>query len=241
MSQRHIFSKPPLAYRLLRHLGWSTVVGLGLSIFLVILFSVVPPPLSGVMIERWLEAKINNKPPPFAYHWRPLAKITPTVGLAAVTSEDQLFANHFGFDWEAIAKAYEYNQIHRKLRGASTISQQTAKNLFLWDGRSWLRKGLEAYFTLLIEGCWTKQRILEVYLNIIEFGDGIYGVEAASQHYFHKTALNLTSNEAALLIAVLPNPHLLHVDNPSPIVIERQQWILNNMGRLGGAQYIKNL
>lgn len=175
------------------------------------------------------------------YRWVSLKKIAPMMGIAVVTSEDQEFAEHFGFDWEAIDKAIEYNQTHRHTRGASTISQQTAKNLFLWDGRSWFRKGLEAYFTVLIETCWSKERILEVYLNIIEFGDGIYGVEAAAQYYFNKPAMQLSTDEAALLAAILPNPHLLHANNPSAYVLERQAWILNNMHRIGGTEYIKNL
>lgn len=146
-----------------------------------------------------------------------------------MTAEDQNFQEHFGFDWEAIAKAISHNQKSRRIKGASTISQQTAKNLFLWSDRSWLRKGLEVYFTLLIEVIWPKERILEVYLNIIEFGSGVYGVEAASRFYFQKSASELNTGEAALLAAVLPNPHVYKADNPSDYVRERQQWILNHM------------
>jgi len=146
-----------------------------------------------------------------------------------MAAEDQRFQEHSGFDWQAIAKAIQHNQKNRSTRGASTISQQTAKNLFLWSGRSWLRKGLEAYFTLLIESMWTKERILEMYLNIIEFGSGVYGVEAASRFYFQKSAAQLSTSEAALLAAVLPNPHIYKADNPSAYIRQRQEWILNHM------------
>jgi monofunctional biosynthetic peptidoglycan transglycosylase len=251
MTPRYIFRDPPLSYRIFR--GLATAVGgfIVLTLIATLLLRFIPPVTSGVMIERYVESLTGDLP--FSkshakkqsyeqhYHWMSLKKIAPIMGVAVVTSEDQEFADHFGFDWEAIVKAYEYNQTHRRTRGASTISQQTAKNLFLWDGRSWLRKGLEVYFTVLIETCWSKERILEVYLNIIEFGDGIYGVEAAAQHYFNKPAAQLSTEEAAMLAAVLPNPHIYRADNPSAYVIERQQWILNNMHRIGGTEYIKKL
>lgn len=211
------------------------------SLGMVIAFRFLPPPASAIMLERQAVSRLHHKPIPFLYRWMPMDRISPWAPVAAVTSEDQLFAEHNGFDWEAIRKAYEWNQTHRKIHGASTISQQTAKNLFLWDGRSWIRKGLEAYFTLLIETLWPKARILEMYLNIVEFGDGIYGVEAASQHFFHKPASQLNNSEAALLIAVLPNPHIYHVDNPNRWVLESQKWILDNYHRVGGLDYLKKL
>jgi len=171
----------------------------------------------------------------------PIEKISPQMAVAVVAAEDQRFADHFGFDVKAIEKAMAYNERNRKTRGASTISQQTAKNLFLWSDRSWVRKGFEAYFTLLIETLWSKERILEVYLNIVEFGDGVYGAEAAAQYYFSKPAVHLTASEAALLGAVLPNPNRMKVNAPSTRVRERQAWILNQMNRLGGSQYVNQL
>jgi len=251
MTPRYIFREPPLSYRILKGLGFAGLLFLIITITGTFLLRFIAPVTSGVMIERYLESQTNslpfsktksaNKPYQQIYHWRPLAKIAPVMGVAVVTSEDQEFAEHFGFDWEAITKAVEYNQTHRRTRGASTISQQTAKNLFLWDGRSWIRKGLEVYFTVLIEALWSKERILEVYLNIIEYGDGVYGAEAAAQTFFNKPASQLNTDEAALLAAVLPNPHIYRADNPSAYVLERQQWILNNMHRIGGAEYIKKL
>src|SRR5439155_7999060 len=156
-------------------------------------------------------------------------------------AEDQTFPEHFGFDWQAIEKAIAHNQRSRRIRGASTVSQQTAKNLFLPSRRTWVRKGLEAYFTVLLEIGWPKRRILEVYLNIVEFGDGVYGVESASQLYFGKPAARLNASEAALLAAVLPNPHQFKVKTPTAYVRERQQWILDQMSQLGGASVVRGL
>ena len=158
-----------------------------------------------------------------------------------IAAEDQTFTDHFGFDWQAIEKAVQHNEKSRRKRGASTVSQQTAKNLFLWSSRSWTRKGLEAWFTLLIEAGWSKKRILEVYLNIVEFGDGIYGAEAAARTYFGKPAKRLTPSEAALLAAVLPNPRKFKVNAPSEYIRGRQAWILNQMRQLGGDQVVKDL
>ncbi len=211
------------------------------SVALVICLRFLPPPTSGLMIERRLEALTSNPDYQRHYHWVSLDHIAPVMGVAVVAAEDQLFAEHAGFDWKAIEKAISYNQTHKKTRGASTISQQTAKNLFLWDGRNWLRKALETWFTVLIESLWTKEHILEVYLNIVEFGDGVYGVDAAAQHYFHKPAARLSAGEAALLAAVLPNPHVYQVDKPGAYIRGRQQWILLNMQRLGGKQYLDTL
>jgi monofunctional biosynthetic peptidoglycan transglycosylase len=250
MSPRYLFRRPPLAYRILKGFTFLALLFLLLTVSGTFLLRFIAPVTSGVMIERFVEAHMDSLPFDKKksgkkwqqnYHWVPLKNIAPIMGVAVVTSEDQEFAEHFGFDWEAIIKAVEYNQKHRRTRGASTISQQTAKNLFLWTGRSWVRKGLEVYFTVLIETLWSKERILEVYLNIIEFGDGVYGVEAAAQQFFNKPASQLNTNEAALLAAVLPNPHIYHADSPSAYVIERQTWILNNMHRIGGTEYIKNL
>lgn len=211
------------------------------SIGLVLLLRFVPPLTSGLMIERRIESFFIIDNYQRRYQWVPLENIAPVMSVAVVAAEDQLFADHAGFDWQAIEKAVIYNQKHKKTRGASTISQQTAKNLFLWSGRNWLRKGMETYFTVLIETLWSKERILEVYLNIVELGDGVYGVEAASQYYFKKPASRLSANEAALLAAVLPNPHIFQVNKPSGYIRGRQRWIVLNMGHLGGKHYLDTL
>jgi monofunctional biosynthetic peptidoglycan transglycosylase len=216
------------------------------SVGLVILLRFMPPLTSGLMIERRITSLFIDGDYQRRYQWVTLEDISPAMSVAVVAAEDQLFANHAGFDWQAIEKAVIYNQKQKdkkngKTRGASTISQQTAKNLFLWSGRNWLRKGMEAYFTVLIETLWPKERILEVYLNIVELGDGIYGVEAASQWYFKKPASQLSANEAALLAAVLPNPRIYQANKPSGYIRGRQRWILLNMSRLGGKQYLDTL
>lgn len=201
---------------------------------LVLLFAYLPVPYTGVMLERQLEAWLEGKTRYQAQHqWQPLAQISPHLLQAVVAAEDQKFLQHSGFDFQAIEKALVYNSKGRKVRGASTLSQQTAKNVFLWTGRSWLRKGLETGITLLIEGAWGKQRILEVYLNSVEFGPGIYGAEAAAQRFFGVSAQRLSRQQAALLAAVLPNPHRFLVQAPSPYVRKRQQWILKQMQQLG--------
>ena len=154
--------------------------------------------------------------------------------LAVICSEDQLFPDHNGFDWSAIKKAMEYNSNpkHKKTRGASTISQQTAKNVFLWNGRDWFRKGFEVYHTFMIELIWRKKRILETYLNIAEMGKGIFGIQAAAQYYYHKDAKNLTKSEAAWIASILPNPIVYSIDKPSSNIIRRQKWILSQMNNL---------
>ena len=169
---------------------------------------------------------------PLRYEWLPWDELGSTVVLAVVAAEDQRFADHHGFDFKAIQKAVDEQDERGYLRGASTITQQTVKNLFLWPGRSFLRKGLEAWLTVVTELCLPKRRILEIYLNIAEFGPGIYGVGAASRHYFGKPPSRLSDAEAALLAAVLPNPRHLHADRPSRYVRERQRWILTQMRRL---------
>jgi monofunctional biosynthetic peptidoglycan transglycosylase len=172
------------------------------------------------------------------FKWASLEQISPHVAIAVIAAEDQQFPFHAGFDFNSIREAVRASEHGRRLRGASTISQQVAKNLFLWNGHSFVRKGLEAWFTVLIEVLWPKERILEMYLNIAQFGDRIYGVQAAAQHFWHKSARSLNSRDAALLAAVLPNPHLLRVDRPSRYVNERREWILGQMRELGGAQYL---
>ena len=182
----------------------------------------------------------EQKRPPLRQKWVKWAAISPNLPLAVVAAEDQKFPEHRGFDLESISEAMERNAKGGRIRGASTISQQVAKNLFLWPGRSYLRKGLEAGFTGLLELLWPKRRILEVYVNIAEFGEGVYGAQAAAETYFRKSPARLSAGEAALLAAVLPNPKRLRVARPSAYVRERQEWILGQMGQLG-ASYLKEL
>ena len=227
--------------RILVWMGWAVGLFLGLNLLLVAVFRFAPVPTSGLMVQRRLEAWSAGKPTDSRHTWVPLDQISPSLGVAVIAAEDQNFTDHFGFDWQAIEKAVQHNEHSRRKRGASTVSQQTAKNLFLWSSRSWTRKGLEAWFTLLIEVGWSKKRILEVYLNIVEFGDGIYGAEAAARTFFGKPAKRLTPSEAALLAAVLPNPHRFHANAPSEYIRGRQAWILSQMRQLGGEQVVKDL
>lgn len=204
----------------------------------ILLFSFLPVPLSAVMVERQINAWLSNNP---NYRlesiWRNTNQIAPELALAVIAAEDQRFPEHFGFDFQAVQQVI-FDHHTRPLRGASTISQQTAKNLFLWDGRSWLRKGLEVGITAGIELLWSKQRILCVYLNIVEFGPGIFGVEAAAQHYFHTSAERVTAAQAALLAAVLPNPLHWQVNHPTSYLLQRQHWILQQMHHLGDRRFL---
>ncbi|MGV3894410.1 monofunctional biosynthetic peptidoglycan transglycosylase [Citrobacter freundii] len=207
----------------------------------IALFSVMPVPFSAVIVERQLGAWLSGD---FGYvahsDWVSMDEISPWMGLAVIAAEDQKFPEHWGFDVSAIEKALAHNERNEnRIRGASTLSQQTAKNLFLWDGRSWVRKGLEAGLTLGMETVWSKKRILTVYLNIAEFGDGIFGVEAAAQRYFHKPASRLSLSEAALLAAVLPNPLRFKANAPSGYVRSRQAWIMRQMRQLGGESFMR--
>lgn len=174
------------------------------------------------------------------YRWVPLNKVSSNLPIALVASEDQKFPEHHGFDVEAIQTALADAEDGARLRGASTISQQVAKNLFLWNGRSFVRKGFEAYFTVLIEALWPKQRIIEVYLNIAEFGDGIYGVGAASERFFQTSAQQLSPRQSALLAAVLPNPRKFHANRPSAYILQRASWIERQVRQLGGPAYLDN-
>lgn len=204
-----------------------------LSILSVLLFRFIPLPITPTMLYFLGEQALDSKRDiVLKKDWESLSNISPNMRLAVIGSEDQLFYDHFGFDLTAIKKAIRNNEKGRRLKGGSTISQQTAKNAFLLPHRNYFRKGLEAYFTLLIELLWSKERIIEVYLNVIEFGNGIYGVEAASQQYFKKPASKLTRGEAALLAAVLPNPIRYRVDKPSSYILRRKNWIKRQMGRM---------
>ncbi|MDP9200125.1 MAG: monofunctional biosynthetic peptidoglycan transglycosylase [Pseudomonadota bacterium] len=204
-----------------------------LSVLVVLALRSLPVPTTAFMLQ--------DDEPVLRHEWVSWGKISGHAAVAVIAAEDQKFPAHDGFDFDAIDQALDDAGRGRRQRGASTISQQVAKNLFLWPGHSWVRKGLEAWFTILIEALWPKQRILEVYLNSAEFGRGIWGVEAASRQYFGKPAALLKQREAALLAAVLPSPKRMSVANPSAYVQSRQDWILNQMRRLGGTRLLEGL
>ena len=216
--------------RFFRKLRRAALVGLLLLVLApalpIALLRVVPPLGSALMVERWFEAQAAGRSYRAHYDWVPLARISPSLRAAVVTSEDQLFYEHGGFDWNSMRDAVGDWRGGQKLRGASTISQQVAKNLFLWPGRSLARKGLEAWLTLWIEWLWPKARILEVYLNVVELGDGVFGVESAARRYFGRSAASLTANQSALLAAALPSPRRSNPAQPSAFLRERQRWIL---------------
>jgi monofunctional biosynthetic peptidoglycan transglycosylase len=188
-------------------------------------------------LARWqgqIDARVR-------YRWVEWEDLSPHLALAVIAAEDQRFLQHAGFDFNALQFAWKYNQGHRRVRGGSTITQQTAKNLFLYPERSYFRKAMEAYFTALLELSWSKRRILEIYLNIAQFGDGVFGAAAASERYFRKSPSELTPSEAALLAAVLPNPRKLKANQPSRFVKARRDWILRQMKQLGGTAYLAAL
>jgi monofunctional biosynthetic peptidoglycan transglycosylase len=192
----------------------------------IIVLRWIDPPITATQINSLLSGE------GLARDYVGWSKVSPEAKLAIIASEDQLFFQHNGFDWKSIQKAFEKNQKSRRVRGASTLSQQVAKNVFLWQGRSWFRKGLEAYFTFMIEAAWGKRRILEVYLNVAEMGKGVFGVEAASQHYFRKPALKLTTTEAAMIASVLPSPKRYTIKPMSKYVASRYPAILTQMTNL---------
>lgn len=226
------------------------------SIVQVLVLRFIDPPFSAFMAARWVDAALAGNPGfRLAHDWRDLRAMSPNLPLALIAAEDQNFARHHGFDFDAIEKAQAHNEKMReraekrgtpvkRIRGASTISQQTAKNLFLWQGRGptrWLRKGLEVWYTALIETLWPKWRILEMYANVAEFGDGVYGAQAASRRYFGKDAARLTAAEAARLAAVLPSPKRYNAARPGPYVQRRAAAIQRQMGALGGSAYLRAL
>lgn len=206
---------------------WSLLISIGL----VLLFKYVPVPVTPLMVIRYFEN--TEKSNSWEHNWVPIENISKNMQLAVICSEDQKFVTHNGFDIEAIEKAYKYNKEGKRIRGGSTISQQTAKNVFLWPERSWLRKGLEVYFTFLIETLWSKERILEMYLNSIEMGPGIYGAEAASQYWFKKSCANLTALEAAAIVSVLPNPRKYRANPATTYIHNRKTWIVKQMRYYG--------
>lgn len=213
---------------------WTILsVVLAVTIGVTLLLRWVPPPTSAFMIQQRLAGIAVD------YRWVPVNRISPNAALAVIAAEDQKFFNHWGIDLKAIVDAIEDNRSRKRPRGASTISQQVVKNLFLWPGRSYVRKGVEVYFTLLAELLWPKQRILEVYLNIAEMGKGIFGVEAAARRFFNKPAARLNQRESATLAAVLPNPRQMVADRPSEYINQRKWQIMGQMAALGGTGFIE--
>ncbi|MBI4649451.1 MAG: monofunctional biosynthetic peptidoglycan transglycosylase [Bacteroidia bacterium] len=217
---------------------WRTTLFLIItSIFLSITYRYINPPFTALMFIRLVQQMKNKKEICLKNCWIRYNSLPEYVGLAFIASEDQKFTEHSGFDFKSIEKAMKNYKKGKKIRGASTISQQTAKNVFLWPNRSWLRKGLEVCFTFFIELVWGKKRILEVYLNVVEMGDGIYGIGAASEYYFNKPASKLTKSEAAQIAAVLPNPRKWNAKKPGPYVLKRKNWILGQMNNIGEIKF----
>ncbi|UNY99826.1 monofunctional biosynthetic peptidoglycan transglycosylase [Zhouia spongiae] len=214
---------------LFKTLLWLVVI----SVFFVLAYKWLPVPVTPLMVIRNIEQKQAGGAVVWKHQWVPIESISENLQLAVICSEDQKFLNHNGFDMEAIEKAFKKNKKRERIKGASTISQQTAKNVFLWPKRSWVRKGLEVYFTFLIELCWSKERILEVYLNSIEMGDGVYGAEAASWYWFNKSAGKLTRYEAAALAAILPNPRKYRASPATSYIRSRKEWIVHQMENYG--------
>lgn len=210
---------------------------IGISLFLVVFFKFVPIPFTPLMIIRAIENKMAGKPVYFNHDWEPLENISINLQKAVIASEDGLFLKHNGFDFKALQKAYKNNERGRRIKGGSTISQQTAKNVFLWQGRSYIRKALEAYFTVLIELIWGKERIMEVYLNSIEMGDGIYGAQAAAEHWYRKDAANLTPRDAAGIAAILPSPRKFRATSSSSYINNRKDKIVRVMRTIGKIEY----
>jgi monofunctional glycosyltransferase len=220
---------------------WAVLWFFGLTIGFTLLYAVLPVPFTPLMVSRLFEQMGDSqRDVRWQKDWVALKDISPHLQLAVVCGEDQEFLEHEGFDFKAIQKAYKYNKTHKKKRGASTISQQTAKNVFLWETRSWLRKGLEVYFTFLIELVWSKERIMQVYLNVCEFGDGIYGAEAAARHYFGKSAKNLNRDEAVALASIIPSPLRRSIHNPDETTRAYRARIRRDMRAWGGELDFEN-
>ena len=230
-------SKASRGKRIFRFLWKAAAWFFGLSFFLVVFFRFIPVPITPLMLIRCGEQLFSGKELRLKHDWVSIDQISKNLPLAVVCSEDQNFMNHSGFDMKAIEQSVEASKQGKRLRGASTISQQTAKNVFLWPGRSWIRKGFEVYFTVLIEFVWSKERIMEVYLNSIEMGNGIYGAESAAHFYFNTSAQNLSRTQAAAIAAVLPNPRKYSANPPGPYVQERISWIVGQMSQWGTLKF----
>jgi monofunctional glycosyltransferase len=241
-SRRLAPQRGRIAAALLKLLGVALLAWVLLTATPVLLLRWLRPVTSAFMVEAHVAAwQAHERGYRTDFRWVSLEQISPNAAIAVIASEDQQFPFHAGFDFNSIREAVRASEHGKRLRGASTISQQVAKNLFLWSGHSFLRKGLEAYFTVLIETLWPKERILEMYLNIAQFGDGIYGVQAAAQRFWHKPAAHLSTVEAASLAAVLPSPLRLHAERPSRYLLARREWILAQMRELGGPAYLHAL
>ena len=238
----HVKRPPGRARRWLRRLAGLCIALVVFTVLQVAVLRFVDPPFSAFMAARQFEAwGKGDWDFRVAYDWRDLDRVSPHVAVAVIAAEDQRFAEHGGFDFVAIRKAREAHARGGKLRGASTISQQVAKNLFLWSGGSWVRKGIEAWYTLLVEALWPKARIIEVYVNVAEFGDGVYGAQAAARTWYGKDAAALAPAEAARLAAVLPSPRRSSVPNPGPYVRGRTSAIQRQMRQIGGTAHLDAL
>ncbi|WP_303856262.1 monofunctional biosynthetic peptidoglycan transglycosylase [Salinicola salarius] len=213
----------------------------GLSVLFVLVFRFVPVFGSMVMAERKVSSWFQGDNLTIEQQWEPWSRLSDNAKVAVMAGEDQRFPDHWGFDVAQIKRSITQWSDGGDLRGASTLTQQTARNLFLWTGRSWIRKGLEAWFTLLLEALWPKQRILEVYLNIAEWDTGVFGLEAAAQHYFGTSAANLSVSQASHLAAILPNPRGWSASQPSAYVQQRAAWIQRQMRNLGGTAFLRRL
>jgi monofunctional biosynthetic peptidoglycan transglycosylase len=236
--------KTSLKKRLLLILKWImkfAIIFFVATVFFVFIMRWINPLSSSIMIQRQISTIIKGEFDFVKYHWVDYDDVSKYLPIAFVAAEDQNFPNHFGFDFKQIEKALKQNKRGKRIRGASTITQQVAKNLFLWEGKSFVRKGIEAYFTILIELLWDKKRILEVHMNIAEMGNNIFGVGTASWAYFKKSPAKLTISQAALLAAVLPNPNRYSVIKPSGYVRGRQNWIIRQINSLGGPDYLKDI
>lgn len=225
--------------QLRRWIFWLLFIWLFITLSMVLTMRWLNPPISSFMLHRHFSEEYG--PIELQHEWRDMNRISPMLAMSVIASEDQKFADHWGFDVDAIQKVIEDGMAGKPMRGASTISQQLAKNLFLWSGRSWVRKGLEVYFTAAIEAMIPKRRILELYLNVVEFGDGIYGAEAAAQNIFGISAASLNANQCALLAARLPSPKKYMIQPPSDYMRQRADWIKAQITQLGGQKYLERL
>ena len=244
MSKRSSSNKKSFKKKLFRLFKWLTkivIIFFVLSVFFIFIMRWINPITSSIMIQRQISTIIRGDFNFIKYNWVNYDDVSPYVPIAIVAAEDQNFPNHFGFDFKQIEKALKQNKKGKRIRGASTITQQVAKNLFLWEGKSFIRKGIEAYFTILIELLWNKKRILEVHMNIAEMGNNIFGVGTASWAYFKRSPKKLSISQAALLAAILPNPNKYSAIKPSGYVRGRQNWIIRQINSLGGPKYLMDI
>ncbi len=244
MAKKSSSKKISFKQRLIRIFKWIlkfAIIFFVSTVLLVFAMRWINPVTSSIMIQRQISTLFDGEFELIKYHWVDYDDVSKYMPIAIVAAEDQNFPKHFGFDFKQIEKALKQNKRGKRIRGASTITQQVAKNLFLWEGKSFVRKGIEAYFTLLIELLWDKQRILEVHMNIAEMGNNIFGVGTASLAYFKKPPYKLTISQAALLAAILPNPNKYSAVKPSGYIRGRQNWIIKQINSLGGPDYLKDL